>query len=91
MLASALSALSPGRTNQRAVLLANMAGVEVERTEIEEACLLLAEALSDLSVTDYTTGFERVREVRSRLEGWRHERAVRDLDELVDGMPGRSL
>ncbi len=86
-LASALAAL-PAGTKQRAILLADMAGVEVERAEVEEACRLLAEALSDLALTGYATGFERVREVRARLEGWRDEPAVRNLDELLYGSRG---
>jgi hypothetical protein len=81
-LASALSTLPHG-AKQRAVLLADMAGVEVARAEVEEACRLLVEALSDLSLTGYATGFERVREVRSGLEGWRDAPAVRDLDEIM--------
>jgi hypothetical protein len=89
-LASALPALSPG-TKQRAILLADMAGVEIEGREVEEACRLLADALSDLAVTGYATGFERVREVRARLEGWRDEPAVRDLDEILYGSRSGSL
>jgi hypothetical protein len=89
-LASALPAL-PSGTKQRAILLADMASVEIDGREIEEACRLLADALSDLAVTGYATGFERVREVRARLDGCRDEPAVRNLDEILYGSRGGSL
>jgi tetratricopeptide (TPR) repeat protein len=86
-LTSALSTLPADKVKQRAVLLADLASVVVgdERPEIDEACRLLTDALSSLSATAYATGFERVREVRHRLEGWREEPAVRRLDEVLYG------
>ncbi|TMC13413.1 MAG: helix-turn-helix transcriptional regulator [Chloroflexi bacterium] len=89
-LASALQAL-PAESKQRAILLADMAGVEIEVSEIEEACRLLADALSNLAITRYATGFERVREVRARLEQWRDDPAVRDLDEILYGSGSGAL
>jgi tetratricopeptide (TPR) repeat protein len=82
-LTAALDALPAADTKQRAVMLADLAAVDVASGDVQRACGRIEEALDQLSLTWYSVGMERVREVRRLLHPWRDERCVRDLDDRI--------
>jgi transcriptional regulator with XRE-family HTH domain len=83
VLADALSALPSADTKQRAVMLADLAAVDVASDDVDEACRHLGEALDQLGLTWYSAAMERVREVRRLLHPWRDSALVRDLDDRI--------
>jgi tetratricopeptide (TPR) repeat protein len=80
-----LEQLGPMDGKQRAVVLADLAAVEVASRKPEEACALLEQALDQLAVTWYATGMERVREARRGLTPWQESEAVRRVDDRLYG------
>jgi hypothetical protein len=80
-LRAAADALPFQAVKQRAVFLADLATVELERREVEEACQLAIEAANALSLAGYATGADRLHELRQRLEPWHEHPAVGILDE----------
>jgi tetratricopeptide (TPR) repeat protein len=82
-LTAALDALPEADTKQRAVMLDDLAAVEIAGHDVQAACGRLEEALDQLSVTWYSAAMERIRDVRRLMHPWREERCVRDLDDRI--------
>ncbi|MGH7883039.1 MAG: hypothetical protein ACREN8_09080 [Candidatus Dormibacteraceae bacterium] len=55
-----------------------------ESQELEEGSRLLGYAFTELAKMGNTRGTRRIQHARSRLEPWRDEPAVRDLDERIN-------
>ena len=80
-LGAAVDALPVQAVKQRAVLLADLATVELERHEIDEACRLAVQAADTLQLAGYATGTDRLHDLRQRLVQWARHPAVRWRDE----------
>ncbi|MFE5974323.1 transcriptional regulator [Streptomyces sp. NPDC056460] len=78
-----LDALEPREDKQRTVILGDLAAVEAADRNPEKACEYAVAALDQLRRTWYSTGMDRVREVRRALTPWQHETCVRDLDDRL--------
>lgn len=76
-----------GDTNakQRAVILGDLAAVEVAQRDPEAACSYAEQALEQLAVTRYATGMDRVHDVRRALQPWADTECVRRLDDRLYG------
>jgi hypothetical protein len=79
----ALSGLRDDEGKQRTVILADLAAVAVAQDQPEAACTRLHEALDQLATTWYTTGMERIREVRHALQPWADTDFVREVDDRL--------
>jgi tetratricopeptide (TPR) repeat protein len=84
-LTEALDELPPLDSKQRAVILADLAAVEIAAENPTEACTHLGRALDKLEQTWYATAMARIRDVRRALRPWQHEQCVRDLDDRLYG------
>ena len=84
-LTEALGALPPLDSKQRAVILADLAAVEIAAENPVEACAHLGHALDQLEQTWYSTAMARIRDVRRALHPWQHEHCVRELDDRLYG------
>ncbi|MBO3736702.1 hypothetical protein [Actinoplanes flavus] len=84
-LTEALTGLEAGESKQRAVVLADLATVEVSQEKPVESCKRLHEALDQLAVTWYATGMERVRKVREGLQPWADLDEVQSIDDRLYG------
>jgi tetratricopeptide (TPR) repeat protein len=82
-LLQALEAMTPGEEKQRTVVYGDLAAVEAASGNPEKACEYAGKALDQLALTWYTTGMDRVREVRRALTVHQRERCVRDLDDRL--------
>lgn len=80
-----LDDLPPSADKQRTVVHGDLAAVEAEAGNPEQACEHAFHALDQLTVTWYATGMDRVREVRRALAPWQNERCVRELDDRLYG------
>lgn len=87
-LSAALGQLSDVDSKQRAVILADLAAVEVADSNPSEACKLAKQALDQLALTWYSTAMERIRNVRRELRPWQDESFVKDLDDHLLGWEG---
>ncbi|MFB7620160.1 transcriptional regulator [Kitasatospora sp. NPDC056181] len=68
---------------QRVVVLGDLAAVEAAARRPDPACVLLGQALDQLSVTWYATGMERIREARRALTPWQDSEAVQRVDDRL--------
>lgn len=84
-LAAAITELPTIDSKQRAVMLADLAAVEVAAENPTEACRHLGEALDQLDQTWYSVAMDRVRGVRRQLHPWKDEPCVRELDDRLFG------
>lgn len=84
-LAAALAELPALDSKQRAVILADLAAVEVEAENPAEACRHIAAALDQLDQTWYSVAMDRVRSVRRQLNRWQDEPYARELDDRLFG------
>lgn len=84
-LIAALESMEPGESKQRAVVLADLAAVEVSSDRFEEGCKRLHEALDQLAITWYATGMERIRKVREALQPWADSEEVQAIDDRLYG------
>ena len=82
-LSEAVSTLPDVDTKQRAVILADLAAVEIAANEPAKACLYIKEALDQLAMTWYSTAMDRVRAVRRELRPWQDEDYVKQLDDQL--------
>ena len=82
---AALDELPPLDSKQRAVMLADLAAVEIAAGNPAEACAHLGHALDQLEQTWYSTAMARIRDVRRALHPWQHELCVRELDDRLYG------
>jgi hypothetical protein len=84
-LVEVLHDLPPDAGKQRAVILGDLAAASAGEREIEAACDWAHQALSQLSVTWYATGMNRVRDVRNALQPWSGHPCVVELDDAMHG------
>lgn len=84
-LMAALDQLPEVDSKQRAVILADLAAVEIAGGDVAESCRRIGEALDQLSLTWYSTAMERIRDVRRLLHPWQDEQYVRELDDRLYG------
>jgi hypothetical protein len=80
-----LDRLEAGEEKQRTVVLADLAAVEAQAGNPEEACEYACRALDQLERTWYATGMERIRDVRRALTPHQRERCVQELDDRLYG------
>jgi hypothetical protein len=78
-----LEAIGDTNAKQRAVILGDLAAVEVAQRDPEAACSYAEQALDQLSVTWYATGMDRVHDVRRALQPWADTECVRRLDDRL--------
>lgn len=84
-LSAALESLPAVDTKQRAVVLGDLAAVEVAAKQPAQACAFAEQALEQLALTWYAAGMERIRIVRRDLRPWQDEDCVRHLDDQLFG------
>jgi tetratricopeptide (TPR) repeat protein len=82
-LRSALEGLPLQAVKQRAVFLADLASVQLQAREVEEACRIAGQAADALDLAGYATGTDRLLELRSKLEPWKTHPGVRALDDRL--------
>jgi transcriptional regulator with XRE-family HTH domain/tetratricopeptide (TPR) repeat protein len=82
-LTEALAHLPRSAVKQRAVFLADLATVELNGGNLDEACRLAADAADQLAQAGYATGAGRLREFRTSVDRWKTSAAVRVLDEQL--------
>lgn len=87
-LTDALEQLLPSDSKQRAIVLADLAAVEITQRQPAEAARLLKLALEQLNLTWYATAMERIRAVRQDLRPWDELDFVEDLDSQLFGWEG---
>ncbi|WP_243718307.1 transcriptional regulator [Actinomadura sp. 7K534] len=80
-----LEAIGDTNAKQRAVILGDLAAVEVAQRNPEAACTYAEQALDQLAVTWYATGMDRVHTVRRALQPWADTDCVRRLDDRLYG------
>lgn len=80
-----LEAIGDSNAKQRAVILGDLAAVEVAQNNPEAACSYAEQALDQLAVTWYATGMERIHDVRRALQPWADTDCVRRLDDRLYG------
>jgi len=68
---------------EQSLYLTALAGTYLPECEIEEACRCAHQALVIAEETISNRAVRRVRQLRGRLEAWRDEQCVRDLDEQL--------
>jgi hypothetical protein len=84
-LTAAIAELPAIDSKQRAVMLADLASVELVAENPAEACRHLGAALDQLDQTWYSVGMDRVRDVRRQLHPWQDDPCVRELDDRLFG------
>lgn len=72
-------------SKQRAVILADLAAVEIADENVTQACRRIDQALDQLTMTWYSTAMERIREARRLLRPRQDESCVRELDDRLYG------
>jgi hypothetical protein len=68
---------------QRAVLLADLATVELQGGDLDRACGLAGDAAEQLHQAGYATGAGRLHEFRAAVNDWKNTAPVRALDEQL--------
>jgi hypothetical protein len=84
-LTAAIAELPAIDSKQRAVMLADLAAIEVAAESVPEACRHLGSALDELDRTWYSVAMDRIRDVRRQLHRWQDDDCVRDLDDRLFG------
>jgi hypothetical protein len=84
-LLTVLEALPSDAGKQRSVVLGDLASVEAAAKKPEEACAYAQQALSQLALTWYATGMDRIRDVRRALQPWADRECVQLLDDRLYG------
>jgi hypothetical protein len=84
-LTTAIAELPAIDSKQRAVMLADLAAIEVAAENLPEACHHLGSALDQLDQTWYSVAMDRIRDVRRQLHRWQDDPCVRDLDDRLFG------
>lgn len=82
-LTGALATLPDVDTKQRAVILADLAAVEIAANDPERACSYVSDALDQLAMTWYSTAMDRVRALRRELRPWQDQEYVKQLDDQL--------
>lgn len=82
-LTSALATLPLQSVKQRAVFLADIASVHLERSDVDAACNSALQAIDALDLAGYATGTGRLHQLRSRLAPWQTHPGVRALNDRL--------
>jgi tetratricopeptide (TPR) repeat protein len=82
----ALAALDPSRTRRRSEALLELALVQLEKEDIDEACRFAGQSYDAAMAAGSVVGQRRVGAFRSRLDRWSDAEAVRNLDEQLAGL-----
>jgi tetratricopeptide (TPR) repeat protein len=85
-LQDALAALDSSRTRRRSEVLLELALVQLEREDIDEACRFASQSYEAAMAAASVVRQRRVGEFRSRLDSWSDADAVRNLDEQLAGL-----
>jgi hypothetical protein len=80
---AAAAGLPPTAIKQRAVVLADIATVNLHAGALDAACHAAGRAADLLTRADYATGAERLYEFRQLLSPWKNQASVKDLDEQL--------
>lgn len=86
-----LMALKPNEAKQRTIVLADMADIHVRTKEIEQACVALERALVNLDKHWYGIGWDRIYNVRRKMDNYDDARAVRELDMRMNSSWGATM
>ena len=82
-LQDALAALDPSCTRRRSEALLELALVQLEKEDIDEACRFAGQSYEVALAAGSVIGQRRVGEFRSGLDQWSNTEAVRNLDEQL--------
>jgi tetratricopeptide (TPR) repeat protein len=85
-LQEALEALDPSCTRRRSEALLELALVQLEKEDIDEACRFATQSYASAVEAGSVLGQRRVGAFRSRLDRWSDTEAVRKLDEQLAGL-----
>jgi tetratricopeptide (TPR) repeat protein len=85
-LQEALEALDPSCTRRRSEALLELALVQLEKEDIDEACRFATQSHEAAVDAGSVLGQRRVGVFRSRLDRWSDAEAVRKLDEQLAGL-----
>jgi tetratricopeptide (TPR) repeat protein len=85
-LQEALAALDPSCTRRQSEVLLELALVELEKEDIDEACRFAGRSFEAAMAAGSAVGQWRVGEFRPRLDRWSDAEAVRNLDEQLAGL-----
>jgi transcriptional regulator with XRE-family HTH domain/tetratricopeptide (TPR) repeat protein len=85
-LQEALEALDPSCIRRRSEALLELALVQLEKEDIDEACRFATQSYEAAMAAGSVVGQRRVGAFRSRLDRWSDAEAVRNLDELLAGL-----
>jgi transcriptional regulator with XRE-family HTH domain len=85
-LQEALVALDPSCTRRRSEALLELALVQLEKEDIDEACRFATQSYAAAVEAGSVLGQRRVGAFRSRLDRWSDAEAVRTLDEQLAGL-----
>jgi ribosomal protein L12E/L44/L45/RPP1/RPP2 len=85
-LQEALEALDASCTRRRSEVLLELALVQLEREDIDEACRFATQSYEAAVEAGSVLGQRRVGAFRSRLDRWSDAEAVRNLDERLAGL-----
>ncbi|MEU6340140.1 transcriptional regulator [Streptomyces sp. NPDC046977] len=80
----ALSALGPEKARRRAIGLLVLAQAQVQQREVEQACHTGAQAVDLLSTLRSNRGAEYLEDLRTRLQPYAAESAVREFDARLE-------
>lgn len=86
-----LMALKPNEAKQRTIVLADMADIHVRTKEIEQACVTLERALVNLDKHWYGIGWDRIYNVRRKMDNFEDTRSVRELDMRMNSSWGATM
>jgi transcriptional regulator with XRE-family HTH domain len=79
-LTGAVAEMPRTAVKQRAVLLADLATVELQGGDLDRACALAGDAADQLHQAGYATGAGRLHEFRAAVDHWKTSTPVRALD-----------
>lgn len=82
-LTGAVAKMPRSAVKQRAVLLADLATVELQGGDLDRACGLAGDAAEQLHQAGYATGAGRLHEFRAAVNDWKDTAPVRALDEQL--------
>jgi tetratricopeptide (TPR) repeat protein len=85
-LQEALAALDPSCIRRRSEALLELALVELEKEDIDEACRFAGQSYEAAMAAGSVVGQRRVGEFRSGLDQWSDTAAVRNLDDQLAGL-----
>jgi transcriptional regulator with XRE-family HTH domain len=84
MLERRLNAVDPAEATSAVISWADLGAAYVRQGELEEGARAVARAFDGAAAVGHALGIQRVRAVRNAMEPWKHEPAVRQLDERLN-------